>query len=103
MYEANNKTFPKDTTKIIQARKEPWMVPANMEAILAFIAFARTNAEKYGAEALATTPAMDDLDVLRRALPFISSHCACKTFVVLPRLGCVRCRARQDSSQRAPW
>lgn len=64
VYKENNSTFPDDTTKVIIARKEAWLTKDIMQDALAFVAFVRTNAAKYGAEALSIVPAISDAATL---------------------------------------
>eukprot|EP00672_Neobodo_designis_P025255 CAMPEP_0174827934 /NCGR_PEP_ID=MMETSP1114-20130205/1019_1 /TAXON_ID=312471 /ORGANISM="Neobodo designis, Strain CCAP 1951/1" /LENGTH=1081 /DNA_ID=CAMNT_0016061621 /DNA_START=32 /DNA_END=3277 /DNA_ORIENTATION=- len=74
--------FPKDAMKQITAKKEAWMDPKMMQDVMAFIAFAKQNAEKYGAAALAPVPPCNDKEVLEAAIPFLTGNTAVSTIKI---------------------
>jgi leucyl-tRNA synthetase len=79
--EANGE-FHKDTIKMITAKKESWMDPKQMQDIMAFIAFAKGNAEKYGDAALAVVPPCNDKKILTEALPFLRGNTNVENIVI---------------------
>ena len=70
----NGGSIPKDVTKLVMARKEPWMTKDQTPEIMAFIAFARDLATKFGPQALSITPLNDDLAVLRACHGYLQSQ-----------------------------
>jgi len=66
--------FPEGVVKTIVSRKESWVDPKAMQDIMAFMAFMRGNAEKYGKQALTSKPPMDDMAVLSAAQAYMGSN-----------------------------
>jgi leucyl-tRNA synthetase len=85
VYKENNSTFPDDTTKVIIARKEAWLTKDIMQDALAFIAFVRTNAVKYGAEALSIVPAINDAATLNGVMDSLVGLLQVPKIHVLPK------------------
>jgi leucyl-tRNA synthetase len=78
----DNGEFPKDTLKMITSRKESWMDPKMMQDVMAFIAFAKGNAEKYGPDALSPKPPCNDSQVLQDAKPFLIGNTGVPNIVI---------------------
>jgi hypothetical protein len=85
VYSENGNSFPEDTAKVIIARKEPWMTKDVMQDALAFIAFVRANAVKYGPEALSATPAINDGETLQSVLSSVATVLQVPTIHVLSK------------------
>ncbi|SCU68164.1 leucyl-tRNA synthetase, putative [Trypanosoma equiperdum] len=65
LYEANNKSFPAEFSKAVMARRQDWMTKDILPDVMAFVSFTKMNVEQYGEEALASTPAINDMEVLK--------------------------------------
>lgn len=85
IYEENNKSLPNDTAKIVMGRKEEWMTKDIMQDVMAFIAFQKASADKFGPIALAETPAVDDLALLHSVAEHISKQVGVTKINILSR------------------
>ncbi|KAH9600073.1 Aminoacyl-tRNA synthetase [Trypanosoma melophagium] len=65
VYTNTGNAFPADFAKTVMSRKEPWMTKDVLPEVMAFLAFTKMNVERYGAEALDETPAVNDLELLQ--------------------------------------
>ncbi|KAG5509593.1 hypothetical protein JKF63_06298 [Porcisia hertigi] len=62
LYQANNNTFPEDTTKQVAARFQSTL----NQGLMAFTSFVKANVEKYGEQAMAPKPVVDDAEMLSK-------------------------------------
>jgi leucyl-tRNA synthetase len=90
IYDSNGGSFPDTTIKTILASTEEWLVAnkANkdkMQEITSFIAFTRDNVTRFGPDVLNPTPLVDDVAVLKQALPFIARHSGVPNVVLRTR------------------
>ena len=85
IYAANGNSFPADTTKQVQAAKEPWLTKEVMPDAMAFMAFIRQNAEKYGADAIGSTPSIDDAELLGSIAEYVAKTSGVQKVHVLTR------------------
>lgn len=69
MYREGNQTFSANLTKDIMASKPEWLTKDIIPDTMAFIAFIRGNVEKYGSQALGTSPVIDDQATLSSIVP----------------------------------
>jgi leucyl-tRNA synthetase len=84
LYREKKGELPKDAIKQLVSQKPAWAEAQKMQEIMAFLAFAKSNAEKYESEAaLWPSPVIDDLAVLQEARAFISAQTGLKR--VTPR------------------
>jgi len=77
-----NGDLPKDAMKMLTSSKASWMDPKMMQDIMAFLSFAKGNADKYGDAALATTPPCNDVDVLAQATQFLKTHTGVENIII---------------------
>ena len=85
IFEANGNALPADTAKQVMARKESWMTKDIMQDVMAFIAFAKSNADKFGPIALSDTPAVDDLALLNSVADHIAKQIGISKVTILSR------------------
>ena len=75
IYDDNNKSFPPNTTSIINTPDAPWLkLNQNVKEFMSFIAFTRILVQKYGESAFSLTPLVDELSTFTEALSFIQDH-----------------------------
>nr|CCC94968.1 unnamed protein product [Trypanosoma congolense IL3000] len=65
VYETNGKAFPADFSKAITSRRQDWMTKEIFPEVMAFVSFVKMNVERYGEQALAGTPAVNDMEILK--------------------------------------
>ena len=85
IYEANGNTLPANATNQVMARKESWMTEDLKKETMPFIAFAKSNADKFGPIALSDTPAVDDLALLNSVADGIAKQVGIRKVIILSR------------------
>ena len=84
MCEEAQEPFNKSVLKNITGSNPDWIDKKKMQEVMAFLAFALNNAEKYGVQALSVKPPVDDETVLRAAEAYMKHHTDMPAVTVLP-------------------
>ncbi|EPY25569.1 leucyl-tRNA synthetase [Strigomonas culicis] len=84
IFEENQCSFPADVAKVIMADRPDWMTKDIIPDTMAFIAFVKANAEKYGEAAMSLQPVINDEEKLRSMAPNICKLSGVPQVLVLP-------------------